>query len=144
VPEPDQLCIVNLTDAAAAVRKQGVPVHGAPATGLLLHTNGNLGADILLVPACGRFPVHTHPGDHLLYCLSGTGTITVNEQTYAVKPGDLYMVEGLVPHAVGAGPEDHVLIAIGSPHKPVESPERMAFVNWAGQQLAEPIFAGDM
>jgi quercetin dioxygenase-like cupin family protein len=134
--------IINLNDAAAWVHADGVPVHGAPATGLGLHTNGHLGADILHVPAGKQFPVHTHPGDHLLLCLHGTGTISVGAETFSVRPGDFYMVDGLVPHAVGAGPEDHILVAIGSPHKPVDSPERMAFTDWQGNPLESPIFAG--
>jgi quercetin dioxygenase-like cupin family protein len=133
--------IINLNDAAAWVHADGVPVHGAPATGLSLHTNGHLGADILHVPAGEQFPVHTHPGDHLLLCLHGTGTISVGAETFSVRPGDFYMVDGLVPHAVGAGDEDHILVAIGSPHKPVSSPERMAFTDWAGNPLTSPIFA---
>ena len=132
--------IINLTDAAEQVTRNGVPVHGAPATGLPLHTNGHLGADILHVPAGKQFPVHTHPGDHLLLCHAGTGTISVGEKTYDIRPGDLYMVPGNIPHAVGAGPEDHTLIAIGAPHKPVESPERMTMTDWDGNQVSTPLF----
>lgn len=139
----DPLRIVNLTEAATSVIDTGVPVHGAEALGLGLHTNGHLGADILWVPATKKFPVHTHPGDHLLYCVSGTGTITVDEVTYDIKPGDLYMVDGMVPHAVGAGRSDHILIAIGAPHKAVDSPERMAFTDWAGRVLDDPIYVQD-
>ena len=135
--------IINLDEAAGAVRELGVPVHGAPATGLALHCNGHLGADILHVPAGQQFPVHAHPGDHLLLCLKGTGTISVGERTYQVKPGDLYMVDGGIPHAVGAGPEDHVLVSIGAPHKPVDSPERMWYTDWLGNKVAEPVLASD-
>jgi quercetin dioxygenase-like cupin family protein len=137
----DLLCIKNLGELAAIVAGQGVPVHGAPALGLPLHSNGHLGADLLYVKAGDRFPVHTHPGDHLLLCLQGEGTISVGEVTYHVKPGDIYMVDGQVPHAVGAGDEDHVLVAIGAPHKPVQSPERMQIVDWDGNKLTAPIFA---
>lgn len=134
-------CIKNLHDLAKAAAEIGVPVHGAPALGVPLHTNGHLGADLLWVKAGDRFPVHTHPGDHLLLCLAGKGTISVGEQTYHVGPGDLYMVDGLIPHAVGAGDEDHILVAIGAPHKPVQSPERMQLVDWDGNKLVQPIFA---
>ncbi len=41
------------------------------------------------------------------------------------------MVNGHIPHAVGAL-TDHILVAIGAPHKPVDSPERMVFVDWEG------------
>lgn len=136
------LCIKNLRELAEIVAGTGVPVHGAPALGLALHSNGHLGADLLHVKAGDRFPVHTHPGDHLLICLAGAGTISVGEVTYRVKPGDIYMVDGLVPHAVGAAEDDeHILVAIGAPHKPVASPERMQFTDWAGTPLDAPIFA---
>ena len=134
------LRILNLNDLARTSPAIAVPVHGADATGLTLHTNGHLGADMLWVPAGARFPVHVHPGDHLLLCLSGHGTITVNEVTYDVYPGDLYMVDGNVPHAVGAGDTDHVLVSIGAPHKPVDSPERMQFTDWAGDVVNTPHF----
>lgn len=143
VESTSRLRIVNLRDAAEAIGSAGVPVHGAEALGLGLHSNGHLGADLLHVPARARFPVHTHPGDHLLYCLSGTGTITVAETTYTVRPGDLYMVDGLVPHAVGAGEADHVLVAIGAPHKAVDSPERMAWTDWEGRTVPTPLFTRD-
>jgi quercetin dioxygenase-like cupin family protein len=135
------LCIKNLNELAKIAAEIGVPVHGAPALGVPLHTNGHLGADLLHVKAGDRFPVHVHPGDHLLVCLGGTGTISVGEVTYHVRPGDIYMVDGAVPHAVGAGDEDHILMAIGAPHKPVASPERMQLTDWDGNKLTAPIYA---
>ena len=134
------LKILNLFDMMNLIEEHGLQVHGAPARGLPLHSNGHLGADILQVKAGEQFPVHTHPGDHLLYCLSGHGTITVDKIVYEVKRGDLYMVNGLVPHAVGAL-TDHVLIAIGAPHKPVDSPERMTFVDWEGNCIPSSAIA---
>ena len=135
------VCIKNLHQLVGVIAADGLPVHGAPALGIPLHSNGHLGADMLYVRAGDRFPVHTHPGDHLLLCLAGEGTISVGEVTYRVRPGDIYMVDGLVPHAVGAGDEDHILVAIGAPHKPVQSPERMQFTDWDGNKLVQPIFA---
>ncbi|WP_433242581.1 cupin domain-containing protein [Actinomadura nitritigenes] len=137
-----ELQIISLPAAITAVLEAGVPVHGAPATGLPLHLSGDghLGADIIHVPAHGQFPVHTHPGHHLLLCLEGHGTITLDDVVHQVRPGDIYMVDGAVPHAVGAGDREHVLVAIGAPHKPVDSPERMAFTDWAGTLLDEPLF----
>jgi quercetin dioxygenase-like cupin family protein len=134
------LNIVNLVDAMEAIKVDGVPVHGADATGLPLHSNGHLGVDMLSVPPNAQFPIHTHPGDHLLLCLEGEGTITIGDITYEVEPGDIYMVPGEIPHAVGAGGAGHVLIATGSPHKPVDSPERMTYTDWAGNPTGRPLF----
>ncbi|GAA4626944.1 hypothetical protein GCM10023196_037240 [Actinoallomurus vinaceus] len=138
------LRIVNVPDLLAAqAAKDGEPVHGAPATGVGLHTNGHLGADLLHVPAGERFAVHTHPGDHLLMCMEGEGTISIGEVTYNVQPGDLYLVPGMVPHAVGAGTRDHVLMAIGAPHRPVASPTRMTHTDWDGNPVDAPVYVGD-
>ncbi|GAA4085303.1 cupin domain-containing protein [Actinomadura miaoliensis] len=136
------LRIVPLGAAAAAVREQGVPVHGADATGLALHLSGDghLGADMLRVPPHTSFPIHVHPGHHLLLCLEGEGTITVDQVTHRIRPGDLYMVDGQVPHAVGAGDTEHVLVAIGAPHKPVDDPSRMTFTDWQGFAVDAPLF----
>ena len=141
MPASEGLQVVNLADAMEAVRAAGVPMHGAPAEGLPIHSNGHLGADCIHVPANEQFPVHTHPGDHLLLCLQGHGTISVGEVTYSVRPGDLYMVDGLVPHAVGAGSTDHYLVAIGAPHKAVDDPERMSWTDWLGSAVDSPLFA---
>ncbi|KAA9381412.1 cupin domain-containing protein [Microbispora cellulosiformans] len=138
--DPPGFSIVNLPDVARTVPEHGVPVHGADALGTAILSNGHLGADVLWVPAGARFPVHTHPGHHLLYCVSGSGTITIAARTYDVRPGDIYMVDGQVPHAVGAGDEDHVLLSIGAPHKPIESPDRMRLTNWSGGLLDDPMF----
>lgn len=140
LPAEDALRILNLEHLSALVAAKGMPMHGAPAVGLPLHSNGHLGADLVHVKAGDQFPVHTHPGDHLLLSLAGRGTITVNDVTYVVEPGDIYMVDGLVPHAVGAHPDsEHILVAIGAPHKAVDSPERMAWTDWTGKAVAEPI-----
>ena len=133
---------VNLFDTmrlSADLRSSGVDVFGSPARGLGLLTNGHLGADLLFVPPHGQFPIHTHPGDHLLLCLDGEGTISIGQTTYRVRRGDFYMVPGAVPHAVGAGPIGHLLVAIGAPHKAVDAPDRMAPVDWSGAPVDVPI-----
>ncbi|WP_405759471.1 cupin domain-containing protein [Streptomyces sp. NBC_01420] len=134
------LNIINLRAAAEALMAHGVDVHGADARGLPLHSNGHLGVDLLQVPPNTSFPIHVHPGDHLLLCLAGEGTISVGERTYEVRPGDIYMVDGDTPHAVGAGEAGHTLLAIGAPHKPVESPDRMNFTDWSGTVTDAPLF----
>ena len=97
------------------------------ATGRALLTNGYLGADLLHVPRGDAFPPHTHPGDHLLFVLAGRGTITIGGEIIPTAPGEAFMVEGAVPHAVGAV-DDHILLSVGAPHHPVDSPTRQAVV----------------
>lgn len=96
--------------------------------GAALFTNGTLGVDLLNIPPNARFPLHTHPGHHLLYCVAGRGTFTLADTVHDVYPGDLFMVEGHVPHAVGSGPDGHVILAYGSPHTMLGSPARMTVI----------------
>ncbi len=116
------------TPIRGVVNADGQPAdcHGVS---LLRQHDGEMGADLLDLPAHCRFPLHVHPGHHVLLCLRGRGTFTIGGITYDVRPGDLMMVEGDVPHAVGAGPDGHLLLAIGSPHKPLDSEERMRLVD---------------
>lgn len=96
----------------------------SPATGEALITNGRLGADLIRLDAGEGFAPHTHSGDHLLVVLGGSGTITYDGRIYATSAGEMYIVAGLVPHAVGAISE-HIILAIGAPHKPLDSIDRM-------------------
>lgn len=102
-----------------------VQIPGVAAQGLPLFSNGHLGVDMIRLEANQAFPLHTHPGHHLLLVVAGSGTVTVGGEIYKTQPGDLYMVEGASEHAVGAGPEGHYLLSFGAPHLPLEHPDRM-------------------
>ena len=112
----------------------GVPVPGvrgrAGACGITLDGHG-IGADLLeLAPGSG-FPLHVHPGDHILYGLDGEGTVTVNGVAYVIRKGVTVFVAAEQPHAVGGpagGERALTLIAFGVPHKHISSPERMKVV----------------
>lgn len=105
------------------------PMAHSLASGTPLVSNGRLGADLIRVRGGTGFEPHTHPGDHLLVVLAGEGTITYKGKVYPTNAGQIYMVEGAVPHAVGAI-TDHVIMSIGSPHMPVDSPDRMKPVEY--------------
>lgn len=102
-----------------------VKVLKSDATGRPLLTNGKLGVDMLYLPPGYAFPLHTHPGDHLLLIVQGTGTVTFDGETFDTSDGDLFMIEGGVPHAVGAKEGGQWLLAFGSPHKAVDAVDRM-------------------
>lgn len=106
--------------------------------GVKLFDNGVLGADLLDVPPNAGFPVHVHPGHHMLLCLRGTGTFSLAGVVHEVGPGDLYLVESAVPHAVGAGPQGHTLVAIGAPPRPLDAVDRMTVVDWDGMRVEAP------
>jgi quercetin dioxygenase-like cupin family protein len=100
---------------------------GTTATGEPLVSNGHLGVDLIRVPAGGGFAPHTHVGDHLLIIVAGTGTVAYEGRIYRTQPGQVYLVEGAKPHAVGAV-TDHVLLAVGTPHRAVDATDRQTVV----------------
>lgn len=105
-----------------------VRMHGAAqATGRSLVSNGTIGADVIRLAAGAGFAPHTHPGHHVLAVIAGTGTITYGGKVYPTEAGEIYLVEGSVPHAVGAI-SDHLILAVGAPHMPVDSDGRMDLV----------------
>lgn len=108
----------------------------SPATGQALVSNGWMGADLIRLEAGKGFVPHTHPGDHLLIVVFGEGTITYGGKIYPTEAGQMYMIEGSIPHAVGAI-TDHVIVAVGAPHRGVGDPERMTVV--AYQEVAAEI-----
>lgn len=90
---------------------------------------GHLGVDILHLDADESFPLHTHPGHHLLLVVFGPGTVTFGSVVYDTRVGDLYLVDAEVEHAVSAthvGP--HRLLSFGAPHVHVDDPHRMSVI----------------
>ena len=112
-------------------------VHGARgASGQGLVSNGAIGADLLRVPAGSGFVPHTHPGHHVLVIVAGRGTITFGGRVHETSAGGIYLVPGQVPHAVGAI-TDHVILAVGAPHKAVDAEDRMLAVPYQEVQAPE-------
>lgn len=115
-------------------RRGGTPIHGTNATGENLFCSqdlpetGHLSVDVLHIPPYEQFPVHTHPGHHLLLVLQGVGMVTINGKKYQTNPGDLFLIEADVPHAVEAGSEGQSMLSIGAPHKHLEDHSRMDVV----------------
>lgn len=106
---------------------RSTPMAHSVATGEGLVSNGHVGVDVIRLAAGTGFAPHTHPGDHLLIVIGGEGTVTYGGYIYPTQAGQVYLVPGAEPHAVGAV-TDHVILAVGAPHKAVESPDRMALV----------------
>lgn len=107
-----------------------------PAYGEKLLSNGTIGVDMLVVPPGAGFPVHVHAGHHLLLCISGPGTFSLAGQVHTVDVGDLSMIEGNVPHAVGnPNAQPHVLLAIGCPPRELDAEDRMTVTDWDGEPV---------
>lgn len=109
---------------------RSLAMYGTTATGERMVSNGHLGVDLIRVPAGEGFAPHTHPGDHLLIAVAGEGTVTVDGRIYPTRAGQVYMVEGAQPHAVGAI-TDHVILAVGAPHRNIDAADRMALTDYA-------------
>ena len=117
-----------------------LPMHGSPhITGAPLVSNSVIGADIIRLSAGAGFEPHIHPGHHILSILAGEGTITYGAAVYRTEPGQTFLIGGSVPHAVGSI-TDHVILAVGSPHLPVDSENRMQPVPY--QEVITPL--GDL
>lgn len=101
----------------------------ASATGDALVSNGQLGIDLIRLDRGEGFVPHTHPGDHILLPVLGAGTITYDGDVYPSNAGEVYIIEGDVPHGVGAITE-HAILAVGAPHAPIDSDERMTPVEY--------------
>jgi quercetin dioxygenase-like cupin family protein len=120
----------NRQQLSIGLAPQPVPMpKTAAATGQSVLSNGRLGADLIHLPAGECFLPHTHPGDHLLFVLAGKGTITINGKITGTSAGQAYLVEGLRVHAVGAI-TDHVILAVGAPHRAIDDPDRQALVEY--------------
>jgi quercetin dioxygenase-like cupin family protein len=133
VPWADQVFGDSILNTTTMVVNQGeLPVEMAhsPATGMPLVSNGQLGVDVIRLRAGDGFQPHTHPGDHLLMVIGGVGTITYDGFIYRTQAGQVYLIDGEAPHAVGAI-TDHVILAVGSPHKGVGDPDRMQVSEYA-------------
>ena len=60
---------------------------------------------------------HVHTGyDEVYYVLSGTGTITLGEDVYPLRPGSVAVIPAGVPHSLEAHPgEELEFIIFGTP-----------------------------
>lgn len=88
-----------------------------------------IGIDLIEMSPGSAFPLHEHEGDHILYVLSGAGSVRIKDQDHPIKAGDSIWVPAETAHAV-AGPgfeetEPLVLLAFGHPHKHVTAHDRM-------------------
>lgn len=86
-----------------------------------------LGADLIEMASGTAFPPHTHPGDHVLFILSGKGWLTLPGERVALLPGDTVFIPGETPHGINCllVGEPLTFLAVGVPHKHVGAADRM-------------------
>lgn len=99
----------------------------------------DIGVDYICMSPGSQFPLHVHPGDHILYILSSQiGMVHVNGKDLVVKEGDSVFIPAEFPHGVKTHPEateEFKFLAFGHPHKHLDATDRMHQVNEAGERL---------
>jgi quercetin dioxygenase-like cupin family protein len=90
-----------------------------------------IGVDLIEMQPGSAFGLHVHPGDHILYVISGIGSVHVDGVDHRVKEGDTVYIPAEYPHGVKTV-EDSVLpvrfLAFGHPHKHLDATDRMRLV----------------
>jgi quercetin dioxygenase-like cupin family protein len=73
----------------------------------------------------GPFRAHKHvTHDEIGYVLTGSGTVTIGDDTFAVKPGDVWVIPSDTPHAAEFTDECQVLF-ISSPIDDPDNQDRV-------------------
>lgn len=137
--DPARIALIHgVVELASVNDPDAIPSKMVEAFGEKLYSNGALAMDLLVVPPGSGFPPHVHPGHHLLMALT-PGTFSLHGVVNPVVAGDLYMVEGGIPHGVG-NPYDtpHIILAVGAPPKELDATNRMTVVDWNGQPVMAP------
>ncbi|GAP64186.1 hypothetical protein ARMA_2609 [Ardenticatena maritima] len=63
-------------------------------------------------------PEHRHPAEQTTIVIEGSLIFTLDGETRTLRPGELVVVPGNVPHAAKAGPEGAKVVDAFSPARP--------------------------
>jgi quercetin dioxygenase-like cupin family protein len=106
-------------------------IRGVEGANARLEGGLELGIDRIEISPGSGFEPHTHEGAHLLFGLYGSGELLFAGQTFLIQPGDTVYVPAHVAHAVRSSKtatQPFSLLAIGYPHKKINSKDRMQLV----------------
>lgn len=80
-------------------------------------TGGEGGVANVHVVTVTKGAPHVHAGyDEVYYVLSGTGTITLDQEMHSLRPGSVVVIQAGVPHSLEAHPgEELEFIIFGTP-----------------------------
>src|ERR1035438_5562512 len=67
---------------------QLVGIRGRMGAASMTITGFEIGVDLIEMQPGSAFPLHKHPGDHILYVLEGTGCVAVDGNDHIVRGGD--------------------------------------------------------
>lgn len=96
------------------------------------NAGGRIGADTIEMEPGSAFPLHVHPGDHILYVVSGAGFVHIDGADHPIGAGDTVFLPAELPHGVHADPAAASplrFVAVGHPHHPIDSAGRMRRVS---------------
>lgn len=93
-------------------------------TALPLLKSGDFGADLIRFAPGEGVAEHTHPGDHILVCISGEGWVDYDGEPTRLEPGVCYYVPGAVRHAIRSESE-LTLLSVANAHIDAGSPQRL-------------------
>lgn len=91
-----------------------------------------MGADLIEMQPGSAFPLHTHPGDHVLYVVRGVGLVQINAEDHPIAQGDTILIPAQLPHGVSVPDtvsEPLTFLAMGVPHRKVSARDRMKVVD---------------
>jgi quercetin dioxygenase-like cupin family protein len=94
-----------------------------------------MGADLVEMAPGSSFPLHTHPGDHILYIVQGPGIVHVDGEDREVRAGDTVFIPAEYAHGVrtlDSAAAPLVFLAMGHPHRALDAADRMHVVSEEG------------
>ena len=85
-------------------------------------TGGDGGIANVHVVKVSQGLAHVHGGyDEVYYVLSGSGTITLGDQTSRLRPGSVVVIPAGIPHSLQADPEAELeFVIFGTPAMPLD------------------------
>lgn len=90
-----------------------------------------IGADLIEMDPGAAFALHVHPGDHLLFVVSGSLLVHVDGVDHPACTGHTIFIPADLPHGVKTVPgysHPSRFLAVGVPHKHVSAEDRMTLV----------------
>lgn len=96
-----------------------------------------IGADLIEMQPGSAFPLHIHPGEHILYVIKGQGCVHVDGRDHTIQEGDTIFVPAEYPHGVKTkdnAADPFLLLAFGYPHKHIGAQDRMRVVTEGGAE----------
>jgi len=129
IPLFDEFRRANLRNEAGEILDGITGIPGAAAVTML--SNEEIGVDYIEMQPGHDFPLHTHPGDHLLVFLEGQALVHINGVDWVVQPGHSIFIPGEYAHGVKTYPGATTalkFIAFGHPHKHIHGTDRMHII----------------